>query len=130
MPWSALEGPAAYAIDPIYPSGAFLVLLLAASGLLLRRLWLFSLSLAPPALDGISRTVQAMWHWPRAKGVLMLLGAFVLLGSGSAVQWWQEQRRSSRSASSPSAGLADVGGPEKGTPATTPSEPAPPQAQS
>lgn len=128
LPLPRPQSAAAYAVHPIYPSGAFLCLLFVGSGLLLRRLGLFSLSLVPPAVDGITRTVQAMWTWPRAKGVLMLLGAFALLGAGAAVQWWQEQRRSARPAPLWDLGLRDraPGAAGHPGPAVSDNPPAPP----
>lgn len=101
-------GAANYVLHPLYPNGAFFCVMFAASAYFLRyRLfWLVAAvlpvtlgaykllaAMAVPVSTGTQGVVDSIRDSKYGKGVALLLGAFVLLGAGVALQWRREQRR-------------------------------------
>ena len=93
LPATWRSGIGAYIVHPIIPSGVFVSLLLALTGLLLRRAWWFVLASAAPGIAACTKAVQALLRLRHGKGLSLLAGAFVLLGAAAGLQWWRERRQ-------------------------------------
>ncbi|HUU59914.1 MAG TPA: hypothetical protein VMZ50_10240, partial [Phycisphaerae bacterium] len=93
LPATWRSGIGAYIVHPIIPSGVFVSLLLALTGLLLRRAWWFVLASAAPGIAACTKAVQTMLRLRHGKGLSLLAGAFVLLGAAAGLQWWRERRQ-------------------------------------
>lgn len=78
---------------PFHSYGLFTCILLALGSLLTNQVGLFTLALLLPAGLGMTKASQQVWHWQYGKGIIMLLGAFILLGLGAVLQWLQENGR-------------------------------------
>ena len=85
-----------YITDPIYTSGVFVPLLFLFAWLLLGHWWMLVLALAVPFTFLMAKASRIIWTWRHGKGVALLFGAFISLGFGVALQWWQERKRAER----------------------------------
>ncbi len=83
----------AFAYYPFQAYGLFTCLLLALGALITNQMGLFGIALVLPAGVGLTRASQQVWHWQYGKGIILLLGAFLLLGLGAILQWLQENGR-------------------------------------
>lgn len=106
---SWLAGSFPHAVHPLFASGAFVSVVFGAAGLLIARWWLLSLAFVAPVLAGIVEAVRAIHRWPHGRGICMLLGAFLLLGAGAFLQWWQQRRESANKPSIPDRLSTDYG---------------------
>jgi len=91
FPAAWLTGPVAYLIHPLYPAAAFVSIIFVIGAILLRQWWLFSLAAVSPLAMGITRLLQFIWQAKQGKGISLLLSAFILLGAGATLQWFQQR---------------------------------------
>ena len=77
-----------FLLNPIHLCGAEFVVFMVLAAWCSGTLWLYAVAAAPIILFFSRQGAYWMWKTKHGKGVSFLLGAFLTLAAGVAIQWW------------------------------------------